>query len=166
MRANPLTSCFYSAIRRIYIPELFLSADAICMTLDNVVSGLVIYPNTINSRLMQELPFMATENIIMKLVSLGISRQDAHEEIRVLSHQASDVVKREGGKNDLIDRIKKTEFFKPVWGVVDELLDPTHFIGRCPEQVERFCGEEGEIRKALMPYKKFLEESRDVELSV
>ena len=60
---------------------------------------------------MQELPFMATENIIMKLVSLGISRQDAHEEIRVLSHQASDVVKKHGGTNDLIERIKKTEFF-------------------------------------------------------
>ncbi len=58
---------------------------------------------------------MATENIIMKLVSLGVSRQQAHEEIRVLSHQASDIVKG-GGKNDLIERIKKTEFFKPVWG--------------------------------------------------
>ena len=166
MRATTLISWFCSAIRRIYIPEIFLSADAICMTLDNVVSGLVIYPNTIHSRLMQELPFMATENIIMKLVSLGISRQDAHEEIRVLSHQASDVVKREGGTNDLIERIKRTEFFKPVWGDIDELLDPTHFIGRCPEQVEKFCGEEGEIQKALKPYKKFLEESRDIELSV
>ncbi|KAL8793864.1 MAG: hypothetical protein Q9195_003590 [Heterodermia aff. obscurata] len=154
------------AIRRIYIPEIFLSADAICMTLDNVVSGLVIYPNTIHSRLMQELPFMATEHIIMKLVSLGISRQDAHEEIRVLSHQASDVVKREGGKNDLIERIKGTEFFRPVWGDIDALVDPTKFIGRCPEQVERFCGEDGEIQKALEPYRKVLEESTDVELSV
>lgn len=166
MRARPLICWFYSAIRRIYIPEIFLSADAICMTLDNVVSGLVIYPNTIHSRLMQELPFMATENIIMKLVSLGISRQDAHEEIRVLSHQASDVVKREGGKNDLIERIKKTEFFKPIWEDIDQLLDPAKFIGRCPEQVERFCGKEGEIQKALKPYRKFVEESRDVELSV
>ncbi len=61
---------------------MFLSADAICMTLGNVVSGLVVYPNRIHSRLMEELPFMATENIIMKLVSLGKSRQDAHEEIR------------------------------------------------------------------------------------
>ena len=87
-----------SAIRRIMIPEMFLSADAICMTLDNVVSGLVVYPARIHSAVMEELPFMATENIIMKLVALGKSRQDAHEEIRVLSHQASDVVKKEGGK--------------------------------------------------------------------
>lgn len=155
-----------SAIRRIYIPEIFLSADAICMTLDNVVSGLVIYPNTIRSRLMEELPFMVTENIIMKLVSLGVSRQDAHEEIRVLSHQASDVVKKHGGKNDLIERIKKTEFFKPVWEEIDSLLDPVHFIGRCPEQVLRFCGEGGEVQKALGPYEKFFEEGKDVELSV
>jgi hypothetical protein len=87
-----------SAIRRIMIPEMFLSADAICMTLDNVVSGLVVYPARIHSAVMEELPFMATENIIMKLVALGKSRQEAHEEIRVLSHQASDVVKKEGGK--------------------------------------------------------------------
>jgi adenylosuccinate lyase len=89
-----------SAIRRITLPEMFLSADAVSMTLDNVVSGLVVYPARIHSRLMEELPFMATENIIMKLVSLGKSRQDAHEEIRVLSHQASDVVKKGGGKNE------------------------------------------------------------------
>ena len=136
------------------------------MTLDNVVSGLVIYPNTIRSRLMEELPFMVTENIIMKLVSLGVSRQDAHEEIRLLSHQASDVVKRHGGKNDLVERIKKTEFFKPVWGEIDNLLDPLNFIGRCPEQVLRFCGKGGDVQMALEPYRKFFEKSKDVELSV
>jgi adenylosuccinate lyase len=156
----------HSAIRRIYIPELFLSADAICMTLDNVVSGLVVYPNRIHSRLMEELPFIATENIIMKLVSLGGSRQDAHEEIRILSHQAGDVVKKEGKKNDLIERIKRTEFFKPVWGEIDGILDPVNFIGRCPEQVVRYCGEVGEIAEALKPYKKFIEESGDVELTI
>ena len=145
---------------------MFLSADAICMTLDNVVSGLVVYPNRIHSHLMEELPFIATENIIMKLVSLGKSRQDAHEEIRVLCHQASDVVKNEGKKNDLIERIKNTEYFKPIWGEVDNILDPVNFIGRCPEQVLRFCGENGEIQEALKPYKKYIEESEDVELNV
>jgi adenylosuccinate lyase len=145
---------------------MFLSADAICITLDNVVSGLVVYPNRIHSRLMEELPFIATENIIMKLVSLGKSRQDAHEEIRVLSHQASDVVKKEGKKNDLIERIKKTEFFKPVWGEVDSLLDPVNFIGRCPEQVLKFCGEGSEVQEAIKPYKKFIEESKNVELNI
>lgn len=145
---------------------MFLSADAICMTLNKVTSGLVVYPSRIHSHLMEELPFMATENIIMKLVSLGKSRQDAHEEIRVLSHQASDVVKRQGKKNDLIERIKKTEFFKPVWGEVDSLLDPVNFIGRCPEQVSRFCGTGGEVQEALKPFEKFIAESEDVELSV
>jgi adenylosuccinate lyase len=66
----------------------------------------------------------------MKMVSLGYSRQEVHEQIRVLSHQASDVVKKEGGKNDLIERIKKTGFFKQVWGEIDGMLDPKNFIGR------------------------------------
>ena len=76
---------------------------------------LLTLSSRIKSRLAEEIPFMATENVIMKLVSLGVSRADAHEKIRVLSHQASDVVKS-GGKNNLIELIKKTEFFKPVWG--------------------------------------------------
>ena len=145
---------------------MFLSADAICMTLDNVVSGLVVYPARIHARLMEELPFMATENIIMKMVALGKSRQDAHEEIRVLSHQASDVVKKEGGKNDLIERIKKTPFFEPVRDEIDAMLDPKNFIGRCPEQVEKYCGKGGEVYKTLEPYRKAIESSKVVELSV
>lgn len=155
-----------SAIRRITIPEMFLSTDAILMTLDNVVSGLVVYPARIQSRLMEELPFMATENIIMKLVSMGKSRQDAHEEIRVLSHQASDVVKKEGGKNDLIERIKKTQYFEPVWNIVDDILDAKNFIGRCPEQVEKLCGPGGEVEQALKPYRSTIENAREVELTV
>ncbi|CZR61870.1 probable adenylosuccinate lyase [Phialocephala subalpina] len=155
-----------SAIRRIDIPHMFLSADAILMTLDNVCSGLVVYPKRIHARLMEELPFMATENMIMKMVALGKSRQDAHEEIRVLSHQASIVVKEEGGKNNLIDLIKKSEFFKPIWGEVDGMLDPTLFIGRCPEQVMKYCGPGGEVGEALKPYKKHIDSSTKVELTV
>jgi len=155
-----------SAIRRITLPEMFLTADAVSITLDNVVSGLVVYPARIHSRLMEELPFMATENIIMKLVSLGKSRQDAHEEIRVLSHQASDIVKKEGGKNDLIERIKKTPFFEPIWGMLDTMLDPKNFIGRSPLQVERYCGAGGEVEQALLPYKKYIASSAAVELTI
>ncbi|TVY33413.1 Adenylosuccinate lyase [Lachnellula occidentalis] len=155
-----------SAIRRITIPEAFLSADAICMTLDNVVGGLVVYPARIHSRVMEELPFMATENIIMKLVSLGKSRQEAHEEVRVLSHQASDVVKKEGGRNDLIERIKKAPFFQPIVGEIDGMLDPKNFIGRCPEQVLRFCGKGSEVEKALEPYRKHIAASKEVDLIV
>jgi adenylosuccinate lyase len=156
-----------SAIRRIIIPEAFLSADAIMMTLDNVVSGLVVYPAVIRSRLMAELPFMATENIIMKLVSKGGNRQQAHEEIRVLSHQASDVVKKEGKPNDLIERIKNTEFFDSIKDDLDQMLDPQNFIGRCPEQVIRYCQDpEGEVQTALRPYKKYIDASNVVELSI
>lgn len=155
-----------SAIRRIDLPHLFLTADSIMLTLDNVVSGLVVYPERIRSRLMEELPFMATENIIMKLVALGASRQEAHEEIRVLSHQASDVVKKEGGRNDLIERIKKTKFFEPIWAEIDGMLDAKNFIGRCPEQVVRYCGEGGEVQEALAKYQKHIQGSKTVELSV
>jgi adenylosuccinate lyase len=70
------------------------------------------------------------------------------------------------GKNDLIQRIKKTEFFEPVWGEVDDLLDPMKFIGRCPEQVLKICREGGEVQEALKPYKNYIEESEDVELNV
>lgn len=100
-----------SAIRRMDIPEMFLLTDSLLIGLDDVTNGLVIFPAMIESQLEQELPFMATENIIMKLVSYGVSRQEAHEHIRVLSREAAYVVKMEGGKNDLIERIKRTEFF-------------------------------------------------------
>jgi adenylosuccinate lyase len=101
-----------SAIRRKDIPEMFLLADSILISLDNVSNGLVVYPQVIHAHVMQELPFMQTETIIMKLSSHGVSRQESHEQIRVLSHEAAAVVKQEGGKNDLIERIKRTEFCK------------------------------------------------------
>ncbi|PMD65526.1 adenylosuccinate lyase [Hyaloscypha bicolor E] len=155
-----------SAIRRIDIPHLFLTADAILITLDNVASGLVVYPARVHSRLMEELPFMATENMIMKMVSKGASRQEAHEEIRVLSHQASDVVKKEGGRNDLIERVKKTKYFEPIWAEIDDMLDPKNFIGRSPEQVERYCGDGGEVQQALAKYKKYIDVAKAAELTV
>ncbi|TDZ23518.1 Adenylosuccinate lyase [Colletotrichum orbiculare MAFF 240422] len=155
-----------SAIRRIDIPEMFLLADAILLGLDNVTSGLVVYPKRIHAHVMSELPFMATENIIMKIVAKGGSRQEAHEEIRVLSHQASDVVKKEGGSNDLIERIRATEYFKPVWADLDNLLDPKLFIGRSPEIVERFVGKGGPIEQALTPYAEHIKTSGVAQLNV
>jgi adenylosuccinate lyase len=77
---------------------------------------------------------------IMALCKYGVSRQEAHEQIRQLSHQSSQVVKGEGGSNDLIERIKKTPFFEPVFTELDKLLDPKTFIGRAPAQVEKFTG--------------------------
>ncbi|ORY61284.1 adenylosuccinate lyase [Pseudomassariella vexata] len=155
-----------SAIRRIDIPEMFLLADAVLIGMDNVSDGLVLYPKRIDAHNREELPFMATENLIMKLVAKGGSRQEAHEEIRVLSHQASDVVKNQGGKNDLIERIKSTEYFKPVWDEVDAALEPKLYIGRSPEIVDRFCGKGGVLEKKLMPYRDYIKKAGTAQLNV
>jgi adenylosuccinate lyase len=125
-----------------------------------------VYPQRIHARIMDELPFMATENIIMKLVAGGASRQDAHEEIRVLSHQASDVVKKEGGKNDLIERIKKAEFFKPVLAEIDSMLDPALFIGNAPNIVDDYCGPNGEVVAKLEKYKEAIGNAATAQLSI
>lgn len=109
---------------------------------------------------------MATENIIMKLVAKGGSRQDAHEEIRVLSHQASDVVKNQGGENDLIERIKATEYFRPVWDDIDGLLDPKLFVGRSGEMVERYCGKGGPVEEKLAPYADYIARAGIAQLNV
>lgn len=132
------------------LPQSFLSADASLILLNNIASGLVVYPAMIRKRVDAELPFMATENVIMALVKKGVSRQDAHEEIRVLSHEAGAEVKQHGRDNDLIERIKRTEFFKPILGELESLLDPSTFIGRSPQQVEAFY--EREVTVALKKY--------------
>ncbi|TPX38701.1 adenylosuccinate lyase [Synchytrium endobioticum] len=144
-----------SANRRITIPEAFLTADIVLTLIQNVCEGLVVYPKVISRRISQELPFMATENIIMAMVKAGGDRQACHEEIRVLSHQASSQVKHEGGENDLIERVKNSEYFKPVWIQLDVLLDPAAFIGRAPQQVDRFLADE--VEPALAPYKSLLD---------
>lgn len=155
-----------SAIRRIDIPEMFLLADAILRGLDNVSNGLVVYPKRIHARVQEELPFMITESIIMKLVAKGESRQEAHEQIRVLSHQAGSVVKDEGMPNDLVARIRATEFFKPIWGELDGTLRPELYIGRSVEIVERFCGAGGVLDGKIKPYRAFVEKSVTTELNV
>ncbi|EEQ37024.1 putative adenylosuccinate lyase [Clavispora lusitaniae] len=152
-----------SAIRRISLPSAFLTADILLSTLTNITSGLVVYPKVIERRIKGELPFMATENIIMAMVEKGASRQDCHEEIRVLSHQASAVVKQEGGDNDLIERVKKTEYFKPIWGELDALLDPSTFVGRAPQQTEKFIKKD--VAQALEPFQHMIH-SEDVSLNV
>ncbi|KAK1594165.1 adenylosuccinate lyase [Colletotrichum navitas] len=155
-----------SAVRRMDLPEMFLLADAIIGSLDNVTDGMVIYPQVIASRVQQQLPFMCAENIIMKLCAKGISRQEAHEQIRVLSHQAARVVKLEGKPNDLIDRIKASEFFQPIWADLDDMLRPELYIGRSVEIVERYCGLEGVAEKKIQPYRAIFEKSATTELNV
>jgi adenylosuccinate lyase len=139
-----------SANRRIALPEAFLAADAVLGILQNVSEGLVVHPQVIRRHIDAELPFMATENIIMAMVEAGGNRQDVHEKIRVLSHQAAAVVKHEGKDNDLIERIRKDPFFHPVISQLDELLDPRTFTGRAPQQVELFVRDE--VKPALAAY--------------
>ncbi|KAL6702916.1 hypothetical protein ACN47E_000817 [Coniothyrium glycines] len=155
-----------SAIRRIDIPEMFLLADAILLSLDNVTSGLVVYPKRVDARVQEELPFMITESIIMRLVAKGESRQEAHEQIRVLSHQAGAQVKNEGKHNDLVDRIRKTEFFKPIWADLDEMLDSKLYTGRSEEIVEKFCGKGGVLDDKLRKYRRYIDQAGVAELSV
>ncbi len=102
----------------------------------------------------------------MALSETGVSRQQAHEEIRVLSHQAAAAVKMEGKDNDLIDRIRKTEFFKPIIGQLDQLLEPKSFYGRAPQQVDKFTGPGGEVESALKRYGDVISEDGKVDLSV
>nr|CAD7194315.1 unnamed protein product [Timema douglasi] len=124
--------CF---LRRITLAEAFLSADAVLLTLQNVCEGLVVYPKVIERHISQELPFMSTENIIMAMVKGGADRQECHEHIRVLSHEAGARVKQEGLDNDLVERIKRTPYFSPILPQLNNLLDPATFVGRAPEQV-------------------------------
>lgn len=100
----------------------------------------------------------------MACVKKGLSRQDAHEEIRVLSHQAADNVKMHGKNNDLLERIRKAAFFEPILGELDALLDPSTFVGRAPQQVERFTSTE--VKTALKPYESLLATSEISDLHV
>ena len=125
-----------SANRRLTIPQAFLAADAILILLRNVVDGLVVYPRVISQRLQAELPFMASENILMAAVKAGGDRQDLHERIRVHSHLAGREVKQEGKPNDLLVRLAVDEAFQGL--DLDALLDASRFVGRAPEQVDQF----------------------------
>ena len=152
------------ANRRVSIPEAFLTADILLTLLQNICEGLVVYPAIIRKHINQELPFMATENIIMAMVKAGGDRQIVHEKIRVLSHQAGKVVKEEGGENDLIERIRQDDFFAPIVPQLNSLLDPKSFVGRAPEQVTAFVKEW--VKPALQPYQDYIKGSKAAELSV
>ena len=130
-----------SANRRIAIPESFLAVDAILLLVQDVSSGLVPYPRVIEQNLAQELPFMATETILMACVQKGGDRQELHEAIRVHSHKAAYRLKAEDGVNDLLERIKNDPVFAAVADDLDSLLEPSKFIGRAPNQVREFMYE-------------------------
>ena len=155
-----------SAIRRIDIPETFLLADAILIGLDNITDGLVVYPKRIAAHVQSELPFMVTETIIMRLCAVGKSRQDAHEEIRVLSHEAGAVVKNEGKPNDLVERIRNNKFFEPIWGELDGMLKAELYTGRSADIVDKYCGPGGPVEKALAPYQEYIKGAETAQLNV
>lgn len=127
-----------SANKRLSVPEAFLAVDAILNIYENVADGLVVHEKVIEKHVMEELPFMASENIMMDAVKRGGDRQALHERIRVLSIEAGKVVKDEGKPNDLIDRIAAD----PMFGLDREALmahmEPSRYIGRCPQQVTEF----------------------------
>ncbi len=131
-----------SANKRIVIAQAFLSVDAILNLYLNISENLVVYEKVIKKHIDAELPFMATENIMMECVKAGGNRQELHERIRVLSMEASRNVKAEGKENNLIDLIRSDELFKAVRDRLDGILDAKNFIGRSPEQVEKFISEE------------------------
>ncbi|WP_066441465.1 adenylosuccinate lyase [Chryseobacterium sp. CCH4-E10] len=131
-----------SANKRLTIPQAFLAVDAILLIWNNIMNGIVVYPNRINKHIMEELPFMATEYIIMEEVKAGGDRQEIHEVIRVHSMEASKQVKVEGKENDLIERILNDHSLKLDKSKLKEVLDPKNFIGFAPIQTEEFIKNE------------------------
>lgn len=131
-----------SANRRLVLPQSLLAVDAILNLYFNVASGLVVYPRVIDRNLQAELPFMATENILMAAVAAGGDRQDLHERIREHSQAAAAVIKHEGGDNDLLQRLAHD----PALAAVDiaKLLDVSQFVGLAPQQVDTFLREQVE----------------------
>lgn len=149
-----------SANRRIVNAQAFLSVDAILNIYMNVAENLVVYDKVIAKHIKAELPFMATENIIMECVKAGGDRQDLHERIRVLSMEAGQNVKANGGENNLIDLILKDKTFEAVWDKMDEILDAGKFIGRAPSQTVEFI--RNEIDPILSANENLLGETGDV----
>lgn len=127
-----------SANKRISVAEAFLAVDAILNIYINVTSGMVVYENVIKKRVMEKLPFMATENIMMESVKRGGDRQQLHEIIRVYSHEAAAKVKLEGKRNDLIDKIAADDRIPLTKEEILSELDPVKYIGRCVSQTEEF----------------------------
>ena len=131
-----------SANKRLSVPEAFLAVDGILSLYANVADGLVVYPKVIEQRLRKELPFMATENIMMDAVKKrGADRQQLHERIREHSMAASKVIKEEGGENDLLERIAADEAFGVTLEELEKILKPENYTGRAKEQTEDFLNE-------------------------
>ena len=143
-----------SANKRLTVPQAFLAVDAILLIWNNIMNGIVVYENRIQKHIDEELPFMATEYIIMEEVKAGGDRQEIHETIRVHSMEASKKVKMEGKENDLIERIMKDETLKLDKSKLQEVLDPKNFIGFAPIQTVEFI--QNEIEPVLKKYQHLI----------
>lgn len=151
-----------SANKRISIPEAFLALDGVLNLYMNVSENMVVYPKVIESHVSSELPFMATENIIMEAVKKGGDRQELHERIRVHSMEAAKMVKVEGKKNDLLERIIGDPFFKMSEEEILSLVDSKKFIGRAPGQVVDFIQQQ--IKPLLDKSKDILGEEAEIDV--
>jgi len=138
-----------SANRRLVLAEAFLALDGVLDVMSNVAGGLVVYEKTIRANLMAELPFMASENILMAAVRNGADRQEAHEIIRTHSQAAAHRVKSEGSSNDLLQRLREERLFQGL--DLDSVLDPAAYVGRAPEQVDKFIAEVVEPIRSRYP---------------
>jgi adenylosuccinate lyase len=141
-----------SSNKRISISEGFLTTDAILELYMNVASGLVVYPKVMEKHLLEELPFMATENLMMEAVKRGKDRQELHERIRVHSMAAAQVVKEQGGENDLLRRLSQDPAFGMSLEEMETMMAPEKFVGMAPQQTQRYIQEE------VMPLLKKYEE--------
>ncbi len=151
-----------SANKRISVPEAFLAVDAILNLYINVVDGLVVYPKVIYQQFMREIPFMATENIMMDAVKKGGDRQELHEKIRVYSMEAGKNVKVEGKENNLPELIAADKSFGLTIDEINAVMKPENFVGRAPEQVTDFIN--AEVSPVLDRYKELL--GVEVEINV
>jgi adenylosuccinate lyase len=149
-----------SANRRLVIPQAFLAIDAILNLYQNIAEGMVVYPNVIARNLQEELPFMATENILMAGVAAGGDRQDLHERIRRHSVASAEAVKSEGKRNDLLDRLSADPAFSKV--DIKGASNARQFVGRAPEQVDDFLAEV--IQPVRERYTSSLKQTADVRI--
>ena len=151
-----------SANKRLSLPQAFLAVDAILIIWKNILDGLVVYPKMIEKHIMAELPFMATEYIIMEGVKNGGDRQELHEKIRVHSMEAGKMVKVHGLDNDLIERIVNDPSFNIDKEKLKEILSPKNFIGFAEEQTEEFI--EIEIKPILDKYPDLIGMNADLKV--
>ncbi|XP_033729876.1 adenylosuccinate lyase-like [Pecten maximus] len=151
-----------SANRRVCLAEAFLTADIVLSTLHNISDGLVVYPNVIERRIRQELPFMATDVILKAMVKAGANKQECQEKIHAISQESGIEIKQYGGENDFLERIRKSSYFQPIYHDLDDLLDPKNFIGRAPNQVSRFLEEE--VKPIIVTYANIMDDIAQLDL--